>query len=163
MKNITVLLASIFIVSSGYCQSISSSVVASAGGYKEAGGISLSWTLGELATETFVTTDLILSQGFQQGYYEVTAIDDPLSKTIGLKVFPNPAIDFINIQIEDQDVKKVKIELYNMEGKLVHNEEWVNNGTVYQLHISNFNSSQYILRIIDEKKGAVQSYIIVKR
>ncbi|OFX86896.1 MAG: hypothetical protein A2W99_04050 [Bacteroidetes bacterium GWF2_33_16] len=146
-----------------FSQSISSSVVATAGGYSEAGGLSLSWTLGELATETFTTTNLILTQGFQQGYFEITSIDEPLSKSIDLKVYPNPAIDFINILIEDIDVKLVRIELYNLEGKLISNEQWENTGTPYQFQLSSFSSSQYILRIVDDKNNRVKSFKIVKR
>ena len=47
-------------------QSVSPEVVASAGNYFEGTGVSLSWTLGELATETFSNGSIILTQGFQQ-------------------------------------------------------------------------------------------------
>jgi hypothetical protein len=161
-KLLLVVVACLFAVTA-FSQSISSSVVATAGGYSTAGGLSLSWTLGELATETLTSTNLILTQGFQQGYYEITSIDDPLSKLIDLKVFPNPAIDYINILIEDVDVKNVKIELYNLEGKLIYNEQWENSGSAHQLQLNNFSSSQYILRIIDEQNGKVNSFKIIKR
>jgi hypothetical protein len=161
-KLLLVVVACLFAVTA-FSQSISSSVVATAGGYSTAGGLSLSWTLGELATETLTSTNLILTQGFQQGYYEITSIDDPLSKLIDLKVFPNPAVDYINILIEDVDVKNVKIELYNLEGKLIYNEQWENSGSAHQLQLNNFSSSQYILRIIDEQNGKVNSFKIIKR
>jgi hypothetical protein len=47
-------------------QSLSQSVIASAGDYNSAGAASLSWTLGEIATETFSLGNYILTQGFQQ-------------------------------------------------------------------------------------------------
>ncbi len=47
-------------------QSIERSVVASSGDYFEGAGISLSWTLGEIATETYSNGSIILTQGFQQ-------------------------------------------------------------------------------------------------
>jgi hypothetical protein len=49
-----------------FAQSIERDVVASSGDYYESGGISLSWTLGEIATETYISGDNILTQGFQQ-------------------------------------------------------------------------------------------------
>ena len=57
-------------------QSISSYVVATAGESAEAGGISISWTLGEIAIETLEDNagTLTLTQGFQQGYFEITSI-----------------------------------------------------------------------------------------
>lgn len=47
-------------------QSIERSVVASAGDYYESANVSLSWTLGEIATETYSSANNILTQGFQQ-------------------------------------------------------------------------------------------------
>ena len=47
-------------------QSIERDVVASSGDYFEGVDISLSWTLGEIATETYIAGNNILTQGFQQ-------------------------------------------------------------------------------------------------
>ncbi|MCF8403897.1 MAG: hypothetical protein K9H58_08130 [Bacteroidales bacterium] len=47
-------------------QSIERNVIASSGDYFEGANISLSWTLGEIATETYTVADNILTQGFQQ-------------------------------------------------------------------------------------------------
>lgn len=49
-------------------QTISPEVIASAGDYFENGNGSLSWTLGELATETYSNGNITLTQGFQQSY-----------------------------------------------------------------------------------------------
>ncbi len=47
-------------------QSIERSVVGSSGDYFEGTNISLSWTLGEIATETYTSGNTIITQGFQQ-------------------------------------------------------------------------------------------------
>jgi hypothetical protein len=47
-------------------QSLCPTVIASSGGYASGTGVSLSWTLGEIATETFSNGGYILTQGFQQ-------------------------------------------------------------------------------------------------
>lgn len=49
-----------------YAQSVSPEVVSSAGDYYEGANVSISWTLGEIATETYSSGDIILTQGFQQ-------------------------------------------------------------------------------------------------
>jgi hypothetical protein len=55
-----------------YCcvqsQSLSPTVISSSGGYFTGTSLSLSWTLGEIATETFSNGGCILTQGFQQPY-----------------------------------------------------------------------------------------------
>ena len=61
-------------------QSVSSYVIASAGESNEAGGINISWTLGEIAIETLEENGntLILTQGFQQGYFEISFVGERL-------------------------------------------------------------------------------------
>ena len=61
---------------SGYLfsQSISPDVVAAAGDYFSNGTISISWTLGEVATETIGNGTYTLTQGFQQPNYLITAV-----------------------------------------------------------------------------------------
>ena len=51
-----------------YSQSIERDVVAGSGDYFEGTNVSLSWTLGEIATETYSDGNIILTQGFQQSY-----------------------------------------------------------------------------------------------
>lgn len=151
------------VVGFGYGQSISSSVVASGGGSAEAGGISLSWTIGELAIETFTSADLILTQGFQQGYYEITSVNDPLAESINLEIYPNPATDFINIEIKNTEAKSIRIELYSIDGKLITNEQWINSGTPYKFQINQYSANQYILKVIDLETKNTSTFKIIKR
>ncbi len=68
MKKIVI---SIIVLLSGFYasgQSILSSVVSTAGNSVEAGGIEISWTLGDLVIETRETGLLIVTQGFQQAF-----------------------------------------------------------------------------------------------
>jgi hypothetical protein len=149
MRYLQLLLAFNFLLVVGYGQSISSSVIASGGGSSEAGGINLSWTIGELAVETFTTTNLVLTQGFQQGYYEITSVNDLLVKSIDLEIYPNPAIDFITIEIKNTEAKSIRLELYSIDGVLVANEQWENTGNPYKFQLNRFNANQYILKVID--------------
>ena len=64
----TKILSILFFAATILCtaQSIERDVVASSGDYFEGTNISLSWTLGEIATETYSSGNIILTQGFQQ-------------------------------------------------------------------------------------------------
>ncbi|MCD4683421.1 MAG: hypothetical protein K8R86_09085, partial [Bacteroidales bacterium] len=66
MKNIKVLFIALLIPAFMMAQSVSPEVVSSAGDYFEGTNASLSWTLGEIATETYSNGTNILTQGFQQ-------------------------------------------------------------------------------------------------
>jgi hypothetical protein len=67
MKKIIILLFSVIFLGSLQAQVTNEQqVISSAGNYSEAGGLSLSWTLGETVIATFENGNLILTQGFQQ-------------------------------------------------------------------------------------------------
>jgi len=61
-------------ISSGFSQSITPSVMPSNGGYFSNSSGSLSWTLGETATELLSSSTSKLSQGFQQPTYNLCSI-----------------------------------------------------------------------------------------
>ena len=63
-----ILILSFAIVGYANAQSLSPTVVASSGDYFTGTNASLSWTLGEIATETFTGGGYILTQGFQQPF-----------------------------------------------------------------------------------------------
>ncbi|MEZ5197256.1 MAG: hypothetical protein R2764_12900 [Bacteroidales bacterium] len=66
MKKIVSLLVIVAFSTTLAAQSVSPEVVASSGDYYEGTNGSLSWTLGEIATETYSAGGVILTQGFQQ-------------------------------------------------------------------------------------------------
>jgi hypothetical protein len=146
-------------------QSVSSYVVATAGESAEAGGLSISWTLGEIAIETLEDNNntLILTQGFQQGYFEITSIGDPLSNNFNLKIYPNPARDYVWIDLESDEVKSAVIELYDLQGKLVLNDEFNIIEGPNKVDLQELGGSQYILRVIDSKGNILQTFKLIKR
>lgn len=71
MKTFLFFLSSV-IICSAQAQSLSPTVISSSGGYFTGAGGSLSWTLGEIATETLINGGYILTQGFQQPVEGIT-------------------------------------------------------------------------------------------
>lgn len=68
MKFISLLYVSVLIPVMMMAQSVSPEVVSASGDYFDNGNVSLSWTLGEIATETYSNGNVILTQGFQQPF-----------------------------------------------------------------------------------------------
>jgi hypothetical protein len=66
MKKVHVFLVTFLIPFLLAAQSVSPEVISSSGDYFEGPNASLSWTLGEIATETYTAGNVILTQGFQQ-------------------------------------------------------------------------------------------------
>lgn len=78
---------------------------------------SLSWTLGEVITETFTSTNHELTQGFQQiqegylGFLDIINSDN-------LTIYPNPFISEVNIQMNEIN-SDFLITIFDYQSKIV--------------------------------------------
>lgn len=127
---------------------LSPTVIASAGNYSEAGGISLSWTLGEVAVTTLQQGEIILSQGFQQSFLkEVGFATDPIKWQIA--AYPNPVRDKLWIQFDLPETKDFSIEIQDVNGRLVSKEEYtqVIPGDVIPVDVSALGHGMYFFRV----------------
>ncbi|NOY38360.1 MAG: T9SS type A sorting domain-containing protein [Chlorobi bacterium] len=89
MKKIYTLLALVLAGFSGTAQTLSPEVIATAGGYYNAGNLSLSWTAGEVAVTTLQNGSLVLTQGFQQPEGVATGVNDRFADWEN-RIWPNP-------------------------------------------------------------------------
>jgi len=98
---------------------LSPEVVATSGGFSVSSSLQVSWTLGELATESFFTPTISLTQGFQQHSYSIE-MENSINETeiySDLKIYPNPFQYFFNIDINIKENANISIELYTLEGR----------------------------------------------
>ena len=162
---LTVIICSIGMLTFGQNDTISSYVVATAGGDTTVNGVSVSWTLGEVAIETIADDDstIILTQGFQQGFFEITSVGEPLSNEFEINIYPNPAKEYVNVDLTSNEIKTIIIEIFNMEGKLVYKNRFEHAEGPNQITLNNLNSNQYILRVTDSKGRVLQTFKLIKR
>lgn len=62
----------------------------------------LTWTVGEIVTESFTNESGELNSGFHQGNIELTDISELNNFTEKIIVFPNPTSETITILVEDE-------------------------------------------------------------
>jgi hypothetical protein len=162
MKTLIVLLSGILF--SVYCmaQSVSPQVVATAGNYSENGGISISWTLGEPVIETAVATDVTLTQGFQQPDYNVVLVEHVSSPELDVNVFPNPTTGMLNIQWTGSTDANATIQLFDISGKQIINQQVVTGNSTGTVNISELANATYILKIVAKDLTFSKEYRIVK-
>ena len=146
-------------------QSVSSYVIASAGESNEAGGLNISWTLGEIAIETLEDNGntLILTQGFQQGYFEITSVGEPLSNNFSLNIYPNPAGEFVWVDLDSEEILNAVLELYDLEGRMVYQNKLNVMEGANKVNLQDLNASQYILRVVDTSGNVLQTFKLIKR
>lgn len=133
-------------------QSLSPMVFSTAGTELSNGTNSFTWTLGEL-----LTSSNNLSLGFQQTSVVVTAIDVEKSNKASINVFPNPAVDIIQLQFSEV-VKNVIIKIYSKEGKEVYSDRKTSE-SLCKINLSSLPNGVYTLKLSGD---IVAHYEIVK-
>ena len=136
-------------------QSLTPTVISSQGDYFTSSDGSISWTLGEIMTETFTSTNIV-TQGFQQPHlFIATAIPAIESATKGT-IYPNPAISNINIEVNS----KSELIIYDMLSQQIERKTLV--AGLNQIDVSQFPGGMYIATIINLENNIAQSYKISK-
>jgi len=164
MKKVPIILTFVFcsIFASG--QIFTQVIIATAGDYVVNEGVSLSWTLGETITESFIDESHQLTQGFHQSYnYEISLLPgSPQNDKYNINIYPNPTKNYFFVEVGADDAcEPIKMALYNMQGiKLI--EDHLNYSSKKKINVSHFPSDIFILVIMDEGNHQIQRYKIVK-
>jgi len=110
--------------------------VVSSGGYAVKYEISVDWVLGGNVSAIPTYNPDVPGR-----------IQEELEESgISLKVYPSPAIDFINIEITPADTGQLILDLFNDSGMKILNQE-VSNQPLIQLDISGFPCGIYFLKV----------------
>jgi hypothetical protein len=135
-------------------------VISSAGGYYVATGINISWTLGETIIPSYGPTNgLILTHGFQS-VLRTVIVEENIETPVTVKVYPNPASDYINISFAEPLDTKVNLFLLDAQGKLFKTEVIEPATTETQLNFQDLPSGVYLLKLVKGKLSNV--YKVVK-
>ena len=87
----------IIAVFQGKAQEIQQSLLSTSGDFFKNESYSISWSLGEIAIETFTQTNTILTQGFQQSKLTTTGIKENTIDESQITIYPNPASNRISV------------------------------------------------------------------
>jgi len=119
----------------GFC---SAQQVVSSGGYAVKSDISVNWILGGSISD--IPT-------YDQSTLNKIRKEQLMEFELSLKVYPNPATDFINIEITAIDTGRFSLELYNSQGVRVINKI-VPYQPLIQVNVSNIPSGIYLLKVL---------------
>jgi len=144
-------------------QSLTPIVIASSGGYFISGSGSLSVTVAEMTMiETFQTTNLIITQGFQQSSESFVSIDDDIACNCG--VYPNPTSGKFTVTIDAVENGIVHFKLFNMHGDVVllRQMDASAGNNDFRFDISGFAVGVYLLEYTHVKSSGQTETGIVK-
>ena len=168
MKRLFTLILAVSFAALSYAQdyTIVMQVVASAGGYfnSTSAGVSMSWTLGEVAYTTLTAGGYMLTQGFQQGNLFTTDVEKPEIPGSDMKIYPNPASVEFFIKINSPTAKgKSTAEVYDITGKkLINTELSLVENEPYRIPIAELKSGIYMIRVTVESSKSVKVFKLIK-
>jgi len=141
-------------------QDISPYVLAVAGECAEGATFSVSWTVGQLSSETRVHHSGILSEGFQQVFLTVVGVREacvPLS----MELYPNPARQQLLIELTGAD-ENVTITMYNMLGEPVSRQVLLVGDRMLRIPLEGLPDGMYILAAISSRGDRLAVYKVIK-
>jgi hypothetical protein len=122
-------------------------LVGVAGSSATSGGISISWSMGEAMIGTVSGNQAIVTIGFQQAFTEVVSgIEDAPSN--GIHVYPNPARDFIVLELQRDYGKDFEVKVFNLSGSTVLQETITAFTGKLELDISTLSSGPYEIILV---------------
>lgn len=144
-------------------QSLTPEVQASSGDFYTGAGVTLSWTLGEAASETYSNASNSLTQGFQQPEMTITKVEET-NAGVSVNVFPNPSAHQLNVELTLAASSSIELELFDINGRLIHTQKAnVDAGKqILSMNIVSLAAGQYVLRVKDTDKKTQSTYKIQK-
>ncbi|MBN2697569.1 MAG: T9SS type A sorting domain-containing protein [Bacteroidales bacterium] len=131
------------------------------GGNATGSGGSVSYSVGQVTYQTHTGTNGSVAEGVQQPYEisVVTAIEEAKGINLTISAYPNPATDYLTLEVKDFELSNFTFQLYDMQGKLLQNKKITGNQT--SIVMSNMLPASYFLKVIKEKKE-VKIFKIIK-
>ena len=134
----------------------------SGGGDVATSEASVSYSIGQVFYEPFSTFGgtLKVSPGVQQTYdiMDVTHLDDVLA-TVSVKLYPNPTSDFLEMQINADDLSGYSVALYDFSGKALSSAPVAGETTLVKMQ--QLPAGTYLLHLLKEN-APVKIFKVIK-
>ncbi len=164
MKKLLFLSCAFFLAATLHAQQLNPQVIASDGScyFDNEIMLSLSWTLGEIVTDSYTTSGMILEQGFHHGDLLITGLEPEQKLLPGLSVYPNPAEHFININFGGELENLMYLEIISLNGSLFLQKEIQAGTRLCETDLSGLAQGIYFLRFKQKDKPYIKTHQIVK-
>jgi hypothetical protein len=157
MKNtfLTIFLLLTFL---SYAQSISKSVIGTAGKTQANESFSISWTAGEPVVGLMTGGGNQLGNGYYPSLDVQTLSKEDFTMEVTVKVYPNPTSNFL--YAEQKELHQLRINIVDVNGRFVL-ENKINSGG--QIDLSAFSKGIYIVKVQDLETSKKNTYKIIKK
>ena len=135
-------------------------VLASSGDTYTKPSASLSWTLGEISTETYKTVGGIATQGIQQPLLKVVTYSSETTLQVSAVVYPNPTSGAIQLSFQEQNPENLAYSLCQLNGVEILKGEIETATSLVDL--GTLPNATYLLKINKDGK-AQKTFKIIKQ
>jgi len=135
-------------------------VVPASGGQATGIGGTVSYSVGQVVYNDQTGTNGTELQGVQQPYEIMVSLGvKEHNFNLELLVFPNPAINSVNIKFNKNMVDRMSYQLYDMQGRLLKKQKLTALNTL--LKLEHLPSATYFIRVMNNQK-TVKTFKIIK-
>ena len=137
--------------------------VNSTGSNATGSGGTVSYSVGQVAYQTYTGTNGSVAEGVQQPY-EISVIIGIERPEISLDIsaYPNPTTGFLTLNINDfEEVYStaMQYQLFNMKGELLQSKEITENETKIEMH--NYVPAIYFVRVLSAQQP-IKEFKVIK-
>ncbi|MGB1041748.1 MAG: T9SS type A sorting domain-containing protein, partial [Flavobacteriales bacterium] len=100
-------------------QTIERQVIGSLGNTSTTAGVTITSTLGEVAVATKTSTNIMLTEGYQQANDSNSVSIAEIANIPKLKLYPNPTTNTAKLEITANFNSATTIAVYSLDGKLI--------------------------------------------
>ncbi len=134
--------------------------VTSAGGSGTVQGLAVSWSIGEVVTETFKGTALTLTQGVQQPQKIEIVNSSPELPGYIIAAYPNPASDYVTVSVSGDATRPIAVKIFDTTGRVRYVSQIAD--SELRIPVSNLPAGMYVLQLTDKKKN-IQTFKLIKK
>ena len=80
-----------------------------------------------------------------------------------IQVYPNPAIDYVNVKFDHLDSDNVRLSLHNIIGNEMEAEQEVLGPHEVRIRLKDFAAGYYLVAVRDEETNFMGTYKFVKK
>lgn len=151
----------VFLLSLFFLHSHAQQTIPASGGEGNGSGGSISYTVGQVAYTTNTGTNGSVTAGVQQPFEisETIGIEEAKSIVLNWIIYPNPTVDFLNIDLGSYKSDLVIYQLFDSRGRLLQKKRITDKQTT--IDVSSLSSAIYYLKISGNNQE-VKSFKVIK-
>lgn len=125
------------------------------------------WILRKLshmkALKTFTVLSICLFSGLMVFGQDGVLLSEKFSMGKSISLYPNPAVEYVEVNLDHLHASSVKISLYNIIGNEVAVESEIIDDHKIRLRVKDFAAGYYLLALRDDETKFKGTYKFLKR